>query len=47
MIVGACGHSAGAAGEGNVFLYRGGETGIAGSPSMTLDNPANQAGGEF
>ena len=47
VIVGACGHSAGAAGEGNVFLYRGGETGIAGSPSMTLDNPANQAGGEF
>jgi hypothetical protein len=38
---------AGATDEGNAFVYYGSASGIPTTPSVTLDNPANQAGGEF
>jgi hypothetical protein len=47
VIVGASGQDSGAADEGNVFVYYGSATGIPTSPSVTLDNPANQASGMF
>jgi hypothetical protein len=36
---------AGATDEGNAFVYYGSASGIPTTPSVTLDNPANQVGG--
>jgi hypothetical protein len=47
VIVGALAQNAGAAGEGNAFIYYGSASGIPTTPSVTLDNPANQASGNF
>jgi hypothetical protein len=47
VIVGAHGQDAGATDEGNAFVYYGSASGIPTTPSVTLDNPANQAGGGF
>jgi hypothetical protein len=45
--VGAPFQDAGATDEGNAFVYYGSASGIPTTPSVTLDNPANQASGWF
>jgi hypothetical protein len=47
LVVGAPGQNAGSLAEGNAFVYLGGPTGVPATPSTTLDNPANQVGGNF
>lgn len=47
VVVGAHFQDAGAEDEGNAFVYHGVDSGIPDLPSLTLDNPANQAGGWF
>jgi hypothetical protein len=47
LIVGAHAQDNGASDEGNAFVFLGGPSGVPATPSATLDNPANQAGGRF
>jgi hypothetical protein len=47
LVVGAWGQEAGTPFEGNVFVYHGGSSGIAGTPNTPLDNPTNQSGGLY
>ena len=47
LAVGAPDQSAGANGEGNLFLYYGTATGVPTTPTVTLDSPANQAFARF
>ena len=47
LVVSASEQDKGAADEGNVFIYYGSASGVAATPSLTLDNPANQEGGAF
>ncbi len=47
LAVSARGQSNPAGGEGNVFIYLGSATGVATAPTLTLDNPANQPGGDL
>jgi hypothetical protein len=47
IVIGAPYQNDGATDEGNAFIYHGSTNGIPTTPSVTLDNPANQAGGRF
>ena len=47
VIVGAWGRDAGALDEGGAFVFLGGPSGIDPIPTVILDNPDNQVGGEF
>ena len=47
MVVGAEGHSAPEAAEGNAFVYYGHAAGIPDAPDLVLDNPANLRNGCF
>lgn len=47
LVVGAYKQSAGAEEEGNVFIYLGGEGGVADTPSFSLDNPENNPWGRM
>jgi hypothetical protein len=47
LVVGAACQDNGATDEGNTFVYLGSAVGVPLVPSISLDNPANQAGGHF
>ncbi len=47
VAIGASAQSNPQNGEGNVFVYHGGSTGIPTLPTLTLDNPTDQASGGF
>jgi hypothetical protein len=47
VMVAAPDQDAGAADEGNVFVYHGGPAGIPALPAATVDNPDDQANGHF
>jgi len=47
LVVGAPWQSSPETAEGSVFVYLGGQSGVAATPDLTIDNPSNSAGAHF